>query len=63
MARSLKENKRKLGEFGKKVGRKPNRVRIAEMGVKLAEYGQYPIIKVALGLWSYHMTLKEKHSD
>ena len=63
MAGFLKENKWKLGELGKKYGRKSNRVRIVEVGVKLVESIQYPTIKAALGIWSvFHLVSNEYHN-
>lgn len=43
-----KDNKRKQPESGEKRGRKSNRQRIAEVGSRLIESGQYPTIKDAL---------------
>ena len=43
-----RENKRKQPESGEKRGRKSNRKRIAEVGSRLIESGQYPTIKAAL---------------
>ena len=40
-----KGSKRKTPEEDQKRGRKPNKQRIAEIGVKLIELGQYPTIK------------------
>ena len=43
-----RENKRKQPESAEKRGRKSNRQRIAEVGNRLIESGQYPTIKAAL---------------
>ena len=42
-----KRNKRKSPEEEQRRGRKTNKQRIAEVGVKLIESGQYPTIQVA----------------
>ena len=42
-----KGNKRKSLEEEERSGRKTNKQRIAEVGVKLIELGQYPTIKAA----------------
>lgn len=43
-----RENKRKQPESWEKRGRKSNKQRIAEVGNRLIESGQYPTIKAAL---------------
>ena len=45
---SGRENKRKQPDSMEKRGRKSNRQRIAEVGNRLIESGQYPTIKAAL---------------
>ena len=47
---SHKENKHKYEEPSKKMGRKQNKQRVEEVGRRMVESGQYPTIKVALGL-------------
>ena len=47
---SHKDYKRKHEEIVRKSGRKSNRQRIAVAGLKLVESGQYPAIRVTLGL-------------
>ena len=47
---SHKEMKKKHEDQSKKTGRKRNKQRVAEVGKKLVESGQYSTIKYALGL-------------
>ena len=47
---SFKETKKSAEDSGKKPGRKSNKQRVAYVGRRLVESGQYPTIKAALGL-------------
>ena len=50
MSRAHKDNKRKFVETWNKLGRKTHWIHIAKLGLILVESGQYPTIRVALGL-------------
>ena len=47
---SHKDYKRNHEEIVRNPGRKSNRKRIVTIGLKLVESGQYPTIRVSLGL-------------
>ena len=47
---SFKETKKPGEDSGKKLGRKSNKHRIADVGRRLVDSGQYPTICAALGL-------------
>ena len=46
----FKETKRITEESGRKPGRKSNKKRVVDVGIRLVESGQYLTIKDALGL-------------
>ena len=47
---SIKETKKIVEECGRKPCHKSNKQRVADVGRRLVESGQYPTIKVYLGL-------------
>ena len=49
-SRSFKETKKIVEECGRKPGHNSNKQRVADVGRRLVESGQYQTIKAALGL-------------